>query len=92
MIELLLPLPFLKDQRSVRAVLFYDYGNVFSDNCRSTQLNCTDFDLGELRTSAGLAVTWLSGFGPLSFSLGSPLQHNDIDERQSFQFSMGRAF
>jgi len=91
-LELLLPLPFLKDQRSVRAVLFYDYGNVFSDNCRSTQLNCTDFDLGELRTSAGLAVTWLSGFGPLSFSLGSPLQHNETDERQSFQFSMGRAF
>ncbi len=91
-VELLLPLPFLKDQRSVRAVLFYDYGNVFSDNCRSGQLNCTDFDVAELRTSAGVAVTWLSGFGPLSFSLGKPFQHNDIDEREVFQFSLGRAF
>ncbi|MDG2035101.1 MAG: outer membrane protein assembly factor BamA [Pseudomonadales bacterium] len=91
-VELLLPLPFLKDQRSVRAVLFYDYGNVFSDNCRSGQLNCSEFDLGELRTSAGLAVTWLSGFGPLSFSLGSPLQHNDVDDREIFQFSLGSAF
>lgn len=91
-IELLFPLPFLEDQRSVRAALFYDYGNVFSDNCRSTQLNCSNFDLGELRQSAGVGVTWLSGFGPLSFSLGFPLQHNNIDERELFQFSLGRSF
>ena len=91
-VELLLPLPFLKDQRSVRAVLFFDYGNVFSDNCRSEQLSCSEFDLSELRTSAGLAVTWLSGFGPLSFSLGKPFQHSDTDEREVFQFSLGRAF
>ncbi len=91
-IELLFPLPFLEDQRSVRAALFFDYGNVFSDNCRETQENCSNFDLGELRQSAGVGVTWLSGFGPLSFSLGFPLQHNSIDERELFQFSLGRSF
>lgn len=91
-IELIFPLPFLKDQRSVRAALFYDYGNVFSDNCRSTQSNCTNFDLGELRSSVGVGVTWLSGFGPLSFSLGMPLEHSNVDERELFQFSLGRSF
>ena len=91
-VELLFPLPFLKDQRSVRAALFYDYGNVFSDNCRSTQINCSKFDIGELRAAAGIGVTWLSGFGPLSFSLGVPMEYNNFDEREVFQFSLGRAF
>lgn len=90
-VELLLPLPFLKDQRSVRAVAFYDYGNVFSSNCGNL-VNCTKFDIGELRASAGVAVTWLSGFGPLSFSLGRPMQFSENDEREVFQFSLGRAF
>ncbi len=91
-VELLFPLPFIEDQRSVRAGLFFDYGNVFSDNCRSTQLQCSDFDLGEMRASAGLAVTWLSGFGPLSFSLGVPLEKGEEDETEFFQFSLGRGF
>lgn len=91
-VELLFPLPFLDDQRSVRAGLFYDYGNVFSDNCRSTQINCSNFDLGELRAAAGIGVTWLSGFGPLSFSLGFPMEFNTFDEREVFQFSLGRSF
>ena len=91
-IELLLPLPFLKDQRSVRAVAFYDYGNVFSSNCGDLE-NCSKFDMGMLNTSTGIAVTWLSGFGPLSFSLSKPLQFTEgVDEREIFQFSLGRAF
>jgi len=32
----------------------------------------------------------LSGFGPLSFSFGVPLNTNEFDERESFQFSIGR--
>ena len=91
-VELLFPLPFLEDQRSVRSVIFYDLGNVFSDHCRTSQRNCTDFDMSELRSSAGVAITWLSGFGPLSFSFGFPLEYGAYDERESFQFSLGRAF
>jgi len=91
-VELLFPLPFVKDQRSSRAALFYDAGNVFSSHCRSTQLNCSDFDLAELRSSVGVAITWLTGVGPLSFSFGLPLEYSELDERESFQFSLGRAF
>ena len=91
-VELLFPLPFLEDQRSVRSVIFYDFGNVFSDDCRDSQTNCTDFEMSELRSSAGIAITWLSGFGPLSFSFGFPLEYGPYDERESFQFSLGRAF
>jgi len=91
-IELLFPLPFVKDQRSVRSGLFLDAGNVFSTSCSSTQLNCSSPKLSELRYSAGFGVTWITGFGPLTFSLGRALNDVKIDETEIFQFSLGRTF
>ena len=91
-VELLFPLPFLDDQRSVRSALFYDFGNVFSTNCLSTQINCSDFDLGQLRSSVGIGITWLSGFGPLSFSLSNIIDKQPLDRTENFQFSIGRVF
>ncbi|GAB3379276.1 outer membrane protein assembly factor BamA [Spongiibacter taiwanensis] len=91
-IELLFPLPFVKDQRSVRSGLFFDAGNVFSTNCGVSQVNCSTPDLGKLRYSAGVGVTWLTGFGPLTFSLGRALNDEKVDETEIFQFSLGRTF
>ena len=91
-VELLFPLPFLDDQRSVRSALFYDFGNVFSTNCLSTQINCSDFDLGQLRSSVGIGITWLSGFGPLSFSISNIIDKQPLDRTENFQFSIGRVF
>lgn len=91
-VELLFPLPFIKDQRSVRTAFFADFGNVFSTSCGSSQLNCTSFDIGELRYSVGFGVTWISGFGPLTFSLAKPLNDGEFDETEVFQFSLGRGF
>ena len=91
-VELLFPLPFLEDQRSVRSALFYDFGNVFSSNCLSTQVKCSDFDLAELRSSVGIGITWLSGFGPLSFSLSNIIDKQVGDRTENFQFSIGRVF
>ncbi|MEE3240899.1 MAG: outer membrane protein assembly factor BamA [Pseudomonadota bacterium] len=93
-VELIFPLPFLEDQRSVRSVLYYDFGNVFSSHCNpsQTKTNCSSFDISELRSSVGIAITWLSGFGPLSFSFGKPIEYGPYDERESFQFSLGRTF
>ena len=86
------PLPFLEDQRSVRSALFYDFGNVFSSNCLPDQDKCSDFDLGELRSSIGIGITWLSGFGPLSFSLSNIIDKQIGDRTENFQFSIGRVF
>lgn len=91
-IELLFPLPFVKDQRSVRSGLFLDAGNVFSTSCSSTQINCSSPSVDELRYSAGFGVTWITGFGPLTFSLGRALNDEKIDETEIFQFSLGRTF
>ena len=90
--ELLFPLPFIKDQRSVRTAFFIDAGNVFSTNCGETQLNCYDIDANELRYSVGVGLSWITGFGPLTFSLAKPLNEGPEDEIETFQFSLGRSF
>lgn len=91
-VEYILPTPFVESQNSVRTVLFYDFGNVFSENCRATSEFCSDFDLSELRSSAGISLTWLSGFGPLTFSFAYPIDEQQRDEVERFQFTLGGAF
>jgi outer membrane protein insertion porin family len=91
-IELLFPLPFVKDQRSLRSAVFVDGGNVFSTNCSPSQLNCFSPDFNELRYSAGFGVTWITGFGPLTFSVAKALNKGEYDETEFFQFSIGRGF
>lgn len=90
--EVIFPLPFLKDQRTVQSSFFVDAGNVFDTECGDEQVNCFEPDAGELRYSAGVAATWLSGFGPITFSLGKALNDNEDDETEFFQFSLGQTF
>jgi len=90
--EVLFPMPFIKDRSGLRSAFFFDVGNVFNTKCRENQVNCFGIDAGELRYSVGIGVTWLSGFGPLTFSLAKPLNASPIDEREVFQFTMGRGF
>lgn len=90
--EILFPMPFIKDRSQLRSAFFLDVGNVFNTECGSNQVNCFDIDAGELRYSVGIGVTWLSGFGPLTFSLAKPLNASEIDEREVFQFTLGRSF
>lgn len=91
-IELIFPLPFLKDQNSVRTAFFLDGGNVFSTSCQSSQLNCYDLDFGQLRYSVGVGLTWITGFGPLTFSLAKPINEDEYDQDEVFQFTLGRGF
>lgn len=90
--ELLFALPFIKDQRSVRTGLFFDAGNVFNTNCGPSQINCFDIDMDEMRYSVGVGVTWITAMGPLTFSLAKALNEGPDDEREVFQFSIGRGF
>ncbi len=90
--ELIFPLPFLKDRSRVRSALFFDVGNVFQTQCGSVQLNCFEPDFGELRYSAGLGITWLSGFGPLTFAIATPLNAGPADREEVFQFTLGQSF
>lgn len=91
-VELLFPMPFVKDQRSLRTALFWDVGNVFDTNCGSTQTGCNNIDPGQLASSVGVGLTWITALGPLSFSLAMPLIKPDESDTQIFQFSLGQTF
>lgn len=90
--EVIFPMPFIKDKRSVQSVFFLDAGNIFNTKCSDVQINCFKPDAGELRYSIGVGATWLSAMGPLTFSFAKPLNASEYDEREVFQFSLGNQF
>ena len=104
--EILFPMPFVADQRSMRTSLFLDFGNVFDTSCNGDPqkqppiagggqpsiVDCYSPDLSELRYSVGLGLTWITPLGPLTFSLARALNAKGEDETQVFQFSLGAPF
>ena len=76
----------------MQSALFFDAGNIFNSKCGATQVNCFKPEAGELRYSVGLGATWLSGFGPITFSIAKPLNKSEYDETEVFQFSLGNQF
>ena len=91
--EILFPLPFIKDQRSLQSSLFLDAGNVFDTRCGTQQNNCYGVSADQIKASVGLGLTWISSFGPMTFSLAKPIsKEDDFDRREIFQFSLGQTF
>jgi len=82
--EVIIPVPFLRDLKSVRIAGFFDAGNVYG--------NDEDFDVGELRYSVGLSGIWVSPFGLVSASIAQPIADQAQDQLQSFQFTFGTSF
>jgi len=82
-IELLFPVPFMKDDRSLRFSTFLDGGTTFN--------NFGDLN-NFMRYSAGIALTWVSPMGPLKVSLAEPLNDIPSDNLQRFQFMFGQQF
>ncbi len=92
-VEYLFPMPFIKDNKSLRTSLFWDVGSVYSDKCYlSTTTGCDGVDLSQMASSVGMGVTWYSPMGPLSVNLALPIRKPDDAETQVFQFSMGQTF
>jgi outer membrane protein insertion porin family len=90
--EILFPLPFIEDQRQIKSALFFDAGNVFNTNCLDISQVCQGLEDGELRYSAGWAVSWVTGFAPISFSVSKPFNSRPGDLSRVFQFELGRTF
>jgi outer membrane protein insertion porin family len=93
--ELTMPVPGFGADKSFRFGPFFDAGQVYSDekfvNCSGRPKNVI-CDKGPVRMSVGLAATWLSPLGPLKFSFARPLNKQDNDNIQQFQFQMGTTF
>ncbi|GEK51501.1 outer membrane protein assembly factor BamA [Vreelandella venusta] len=97
--EVLFPMPFVEDQRAIQPSLFLDAGNTFLSSCYDVleadvgrQQCSSGVDLGELRYSVGIGLSWLTPVGPLTFSLAEPLSDKSGDDTQFFQFSLGQTF
>ena len=91
-LQLIFRLPFIEDQRSLRSAFFFDFGNVFSDNCKDYQVNCYNPSIEDLRYSYGVGVTWITGFGPMSFAIASPQNAGQFERTKEFQFTVGNVF
>ena len=91
-LQLIFKLPFIEDQRSLRSALFFDFGNVFSDNCKEYQINCSEPSIDELRYSYGIGVTWITGFGPMSLAIAKPTNAGPRERTEEFQFTVGNVF
>ena len=71
-------------EKSLRMGLFFDAGQVFAKYETPSTSN--------LRYSTGLSAAWISPVGPLKFSVAVPLNKEDGDKTETFQFQLGNTF
>lgn len=82
-------LPYPLSRETVRTTVFTDAGNVFAEGIPAA---LTGTPSGPMRFSGGLAVEWRSPFGPLAFSVATPINKQQSDQAQYFQFSVSSGF
>jgi outer membrane protein insertion porin family len=82
--ELQFPFPGSGTDRSLRWFTFMDAGQVFPEGQK--------IRASELRTSAGIGLSWISPVGPLKLSYAKPLNAKPGDRLERFQFQMGTGF
>lgn len=83
-------LPYPLSRSNIRTTAFVDAGNVYSYGLPLNQQG--NVSAGPMRYSAGVSVDWRSPFGPLSFSLATPLNRQRFDVATPFQFSVTTGF
>lgn len=82
--ELFFPVPGVTDSKQFRMSAFVDGGNVFSQE--------QSYDVGDLRYSVGLGLSWFSPFGPLKLVFAKALNPQPTDDLQVLQFQFGQQF
>lgn len=82
--ELLSPLPGGGNDRTLRMYGFFDAGGVFGAD--------ESIQLGDLRTSVGVGISWISPVGPLRLAWAKPINKFENDRIQTLQFQIGTSF
>ncbi len=95
--ELIFPIPFMSDVESVRLMAFFDFGSIqgpYAQQDANGNLETIrpGFSFSDFRYSTGMAAKWLSPFGALQVSYAIPLNSQEGDQIQAFQFSFGSQF
>jgi outer membrane protein insertion porin family len=63
---------------------FFDAGGIFGAD--------EAIQMGDLRTSVGVGISWISPVGPLRLAFAKPLSRFDSDKIQTMQFQIGTSF
>lgn len=82
--ELLAPFPGAGNDRTLRVFGFFDAGNVYGETEK--------VDVGTLRASVGVGLSWLSPVGPLRIAYANPVRKYAGDKIQKIQFQIGTSF
>ena len=83
--EVQFPMPGANQDKSLRLAAFVDGGQIFGQ--------FEKFSVSELRYAGGLAVYWVSPFGPLKLSIAQPINNKEgLDRVQRVQFQFGNTF
>ena len=77
----------LEESQNVDFLFFIDAANIWGVDYDSSL-----DDSGSIRSSAGLALDWMSPIGPLNFSLAYPITKDSGDKTESFRFNLGTTF
>lgn len=83
------PFPGTQRDETLRMFVFADAGQVYGTDGTGSNAN---IDLGDLRYSTGVGLSWLSPLGPLQLVYAKALNAQDSDDTQVFQFQVGTAF
>ena len=82
--EFIAPFPGAGNDRTLRWFAFIDAGNVYGES--------ESVDFGQMRSSVGIGLSWISPVGPLRFALANPVRKFAGDRIQKFQFQIGTSF
>ena len=72
------------NDKTLRAYGFFDLGSVFGETEK--------VQFKDLRSSAGIGLSWISPVGPLRLAYAQPLRKQPGDRIQKLQFQIGTAF
>ena len=82
--EILSPLPGGGNDRTLRMYAFFDAGGLYGPD--------ENIVVGDLRSSVGIGISWVSPVGPLRLAYAKPVTSFDGDKMQSLQFTIGTTF
>ena len=78
---------FLPEDTRTDVGLFLDFGNVWG-----VDYDSTIDDSNKVRSSTGVAASWMSPLGPMTFVFSTDISSASTDKTESFNFNLGTTF
>ena len=82
--EVLSPLPGGGSDKTLRVYAFLDAGGLYGAE--------ESIQFGDLRSSYGVGISWISPVGPLRLAFARPIKQLTNDRIQTLQFQIGSSF